>query len=469
MAVRARTYTDLLTRAGALMGSNSLSSVDEDLLNSFFNSHIRTIWEKAAWPNISPYGERWTPDANGVVQFDMEEVLKTGLKAWWPCNEAAGATRANSHSALTGTKNLTDNNTVGRADGLVDYAADFTAASSMFLEISDEADLSTGDIDFSIHARVRLTTISADMVIVSKSDSATVREYELFYDTSEARFRFQVFDSGGTSVGTVDSDEAGEPLISTFYDIVCNHSKTNNCLSIKINNIKADVAATTGEPSDTAANFRVGAKYTTEQDFFNGRIQDVGFWKKDLTEGEGDRLWNQGKGNPYPFDLENWRIDRFFRIWSSDPTTSSYATPLNFVQVPEGALILSSVPKTVYVQYRLRVPSYTGADWASGTTYTVGNQAYLTTNGRFYIATAVTHSNETPPDTAFWRELEIPHNFFEYAARMTFADLLVSEAEESRAVMHQRQARGLMMDAFEAMPPVTPFTLENTLTEQPRR
>lgn len=448
------------------MGRDSTSEKDENLLNSYFNSHMRTIWEKAAWPDICPYGERWTPDANGIVQFDMEEVLKTDMKAFWPLNEAASAARENAYTP-TGTKDLSDNNSVTQADGLVDFAASFASATSEFLNIADEADLSTGDIDYSIHVRVRMTTKSADMMIVSRSESASVREYELFYDLSEDRFRFECFDSTGTSIGAIDADELGSPLISTWYDITAIHSKTDNCMSIKVNGKKADTTETTGAPSDTASDLRVGAKFATEQDFFNGRIQDLGFWKKLLTEGESDRLWNNGNTLKYPFTSEKWRIDKFIQLWDDDPTGTSYVDRLNWVPVQDGALILSTVPKTVYTHYRLRVPSYTGADWASGTSFVADDQTYLTTNGKFYICLAA-HSNRTPPDTVFWQELVIPHNFFEYAARMTFSDLRFAENDLNGGVMHQRQASGLMMDAFEAMPPQAPLDIQNHLTEQSR-
>ena len=72
-------------------------------------------------------------------------TLTTSLIAHWNLDEASG-TRVDAK----GGNDLTDNNTVTQATGIVSNAGQFTAANSEYLSIADNAALSTGDIDFTI-------------------------------------------------------------------------------------------------------------------------------------------------------------------------------------------------------------------------------------------------------------------------------------------------------------------------------
>ena len=82
--------------------------------------------------------------------------LTDGLVSCWDLDEASG-TRYDAY----GTNDLTDYNTVGQAAGVNGYAGSFISANSEYLAHSDNADLSTGNIDFTVMAWVYPTNISA--------------------------------------------------------------------------------------------------------------------------------------------------------------------------------------------------------------------------------------------------------------------------------------------------------------------
>ncbi len=231
-------------------------------------------------------------------ETDTGGTMDTSLISYWPLNETSG-TRNDSYS----TNNLTANGTggVGSATGIKGNAADFESSESDFLEISDNAALSTGDIDFTISTWVNLESKPANpMSIVTKNDSGTVREYTLRWQNTNDRFELELFASGGTSVCMVTANNFGAPSLSTWYFITAWHDATANTCNISVNNGTADSTAETGVPSDTAANFRIGARQTTETNFFDGLIDEVGFWKKVLSSTERTDLYNSGNANTYP-------------------------------------------------------------------------------------------------------------------------------------------------------------------------
>jgi len=163
---------------------------------------------------------------------DTSNTLRTNLISYWNLNEAS-STRIDSY----GTNNLAVRGTGGVAAGAgkISNAADFELSEGDFLEITDNASLSTGDVDFSISAWVKLeskTTAS----IVTRYESGTVREYWLGYDATADRFQMYLYNSTGVNVGIATANNSGSPSTGTWYHVVAWHDSVNNTINIKVNN-----------------------------------------------------------------------------------------------------------------------------------------------------------------------------------------------------------------------------------------
>lgn len=200
----------------------------------------------------------------------------------------------------TSANDLTDNNTIGSAAGKISNAALFVRANSESLSHADNASLSTGDIDFTWCAWVYMVTKpAADMAVLSHFDSPGFG-YELQYDNAADRFNFFVGDGVSTVIGTINATTLGSPTTATWYFIVAWHNATANTVSIQVNNGTADSAATTGAAGDSPGTFRIGAR-GSGSNYWDGRIDEVGFWKRTLTAGERTSLYNAGAGLSWPF------------------------------------------------------------------------------------------------------------------------------------------------------------------------
>lgn len=223
--------------------------------------------------------------------------LLTDLKAHWRLNEAS-STRVDAHAS----NDLTDNNTVTQNPGKLGDAAQFTNANSEFLSITDNADLSMGDIDFSIAIWAYLDNKTTGQALLAKWVETSNSEYMLRYDDGTDRLIFSVT-SGGTDAtrNNISATTFGSPPTATWMFIVAWHDAAGNTIKIQVDNGTADSTAHTGGVYDGTAAFKLGAINSPEVILLDARLDSVSIWKRVLTSGERTDLYNGGSGFDYPF------------------------------------------------------------------------------------------------------------------------------------------------------------------------
>ena len=216
--------------------------------------------------------------------------LKTNLISWWNLEEASGQ-RNDSH----GTNHLTDNNTVTQATGRVGSAAQFTAANSEKLNITSNASLQTGNIDFSFAGWVYLDTKTANRGFWGKWNLASNNDYLCYYDLAGDRFYWGL--DGPTTSIFHPANSLGSPATGVWYFIYVEHDSVNNFARIQVNNGTMDSGAYSDGVSVGTAPFDIG--YVGDGIIHDGRIDSVGFWKRTLTADEKTWLYNGGNGRSY--------------------------------------------------------------------------------------------------------------------------------------------------------------------------
>lgn len=219
-------------------------------------------------------------------------TLLTGLVAFWKLEEASG-TRVDE----VGSNDLTDNNTVTQATGKVGNAAQFTAANSESLSIADNADVSMGaGVQFTIAGWFYLDNKSTYRHAWAKWESGVQFEYRLLYNVDTDKFEFWV-SSDGSGFSTVTATSFGSPSTATWYFIMCRYDGTN--ISISVNDGTVNNTAFTADVFNGTQAFRLGSK--TGGDYWDGRIDAVGLWKRALTTAEVTEFYNAGNGREHPF------------------------------------------------------------------------------------------------------------------------------------------------------------------------
>lgn len=231
--------------------------------------------------------------ALGESKHSISSLL-TSLISYWKLDESStGVAPVTRNDSTASTNNLTDTNTTASAGGKISNAASFVLANSEKLGIASNASLQMGDIDFTIACWVNLTTKATLQGIIAKDDNVGAgREYHLEYDNASDRFRFFV------RANQVTDSMLGSPSTGTWYFIVCWHDSTLNTVNIQINNGTRTAGAFVHDGVTGAAAFEMGVFNAL---FLDGLIDEAAAWKRLLTTGEKDALYNGGAGRTYPF------------------------------------------------------------------------------------------------------------------------------------------------------------------------
>lgn len=220
-------------------------------------------------------------------------ALSDNLVAYWSLEEASG-TRVDA----TGRSNdLTPNNTPGNTTGKVGNAVQLTIASSQWLSRASTSDLAMGNIDFTIAAWVYADSLGIDSYIVSKWSTGS-EEYSLGYSNGSG-FIFIINNFAKFVIETV----VGVPSTATWYFVVAQHDSVSDLVKISVNAGTFRTAATAGQfPAAGSEGFAVGdSKQAGTASKWNGRIDEVGIWKRALSSAEITELYNSGSGRDYAY------------------------------------------------------------------------------------------------------------------------------------------------------------------------
>lgn len=239
------------------------------------------------------------PTATRTPTQEPTMALTDSLAAYYKLDESSG----NAIDAL-GVSDLTASGSPPTATtGKVGGCRVFVAASSQMFSRADNAALSTGDIDYTLAMWVYLTSKpAATMDMLSRYDVGNValREYLFVWNATNDRFEFYITNTAGGN-NVVTANNFGAPSTGTWYYVVAWHDAAGNTINISVNNGTANSAATSVSPSDTAVVTTLGGRTGIATRYWDGRLDEVGYWKRVLTVDERTSLYNGGAGLAYPF------------------------------------------------------------------------------------------------------------------------------------------------------------------------
>jgi len=223
----------------------------------------------------------------------------------WTCDEVSGVR----YDSVTANSNdLTDNNTVGYAAGLLSNACDFERDTSEYLSITDgsQTSLDHADDDYSVSFWIKYESLPPSQdnayIIYDKMENASGRKgYALqlqMYPTNT----YNYFALYGNADNNWDSG-AVSPVIGTWYHVVVTVSLGTTVFYINGSTITQTDFATSNQIADSGADFKIGQKtYQTlaSQEYtFDGLIDEFTMFGQVLTSGEVTTLYNSGTPLPY--------------------------------------------------------------------------------------------------------------------------------------------------------------------------
>lgn len=222
-------------------------------------------------------------------------ALTDNLVAYWRLDEASG-------NAIdqVGSNTLVDLNTVTSNPGKVGTARQFTRANGEALTIADNAALSAGASDISIACWIWLDSKTNLMTIISKNDGSTTAgsEYIIYYDNAADRLKFGLY---GGAVLTLSGSSFGAVPTGQWIFVVGTFSFSTTNMRLYINGTLQPAGTFGSTPNNTTTQFQISGS-PAATNYFDGRVDEVGIWKRELTSLEIATLYNFGAGLTYPFN-----------------------------------------------------------------------------------------------------------------------------------------------------------------------
>jgi hypothetical protein len=201
------------------------------------------------------------------------------LVSYWKLDETTG-TRLDA----VGAHHLTPTNNPVGAAGKIGNGCDFEFSSSQQLLCASTPALQTGDIDFTWTFWLKLESLPG------AANGLIYKEIEhQFYIQNDQRILFHtiVLVYGATTLN-----------LGEWYFVAGWHDAAADTVNIQINNGTVASSATGGAvPGINSNPLTIGA--LNGNYFFDGVIDEVGFWKRLLTPAERTALYNGGAGLPY--------------------------------------------------------------------------------------------------------------------------------------------------------------------------
>ena len=232
-----------------------------------------------------PYTANFTPTTVPLISPTSPSGTNPGttnLVNDWSMDETSG-TRADSH----GSADLTDNNTVGYATGVISNAASFTAANSESLSSPTQPVTGTGARAAELWFK---TSSTADMAITSYGSSGSGAWWRIRIENGVILQR--VF-SGTMSWSNTWNDGNWHHLVMQVAA-----SSTLNDVDLYIDGTLQTRSGSNNRAINTGSgDFYIGAESTG--DFFDGDIDEVRYWDRVLTANEITWLYNSGNGRAY--------------------------------------------------------------------------------------------------------------------------------------------------------------------------
>ena len=223
-------------------------------------------------------------------------TLADGLESWWSLDETSG-TRVD--SVIATGNDLTDNGTVLSAVGKQSNAAQFVNGNVEYLSITGNASLQTGDIDFTHCLWVYLDSVSSEMFLMSgwgPNSSTANLAYTIGHYPPTDTFYYVV--GNQSTFGIKFSDSAASVVADTWYFVATWHDSVANTINLQVDNGTIDSLSYSSGSHTNITDFNIGSAGSSL--WTDGRIDEVGYWKRLLTASERTELYNSGSGIGYP-------------------------------------------------------------------------------------------------------------------------------------------------------------------------
>ena len=206
---------------------------------------------------------------------------------------------------IVGSHNLTPTGSPSAVAGQICNAVSITS-NAQKLTAADAPDLEAST-SFSLAGWVNLRSKNAlSSFIVCKTNQANGgREYQWWYQFGTDTLSFSLFENGLASSARVEYNNLGSPPLNTWIFVAAGYDVPNSKIWMKVNSLARMEVAVTTPPIATSTPLTIGnAGGGAQTSWLDGMVDSVSFWwGRVLSNADCDRLYANGNGLGYPFDI----------------------------------------------------------------------------------------------------------------------------------------------------------------------
>lgn len=226
-------------------------------------------------------------------------TLKNSLVACWELNETTGTTMYDSHNSYNGTiQTYTTINQTGKLDKA--YSFDTTSTPVGVYGTGDSNFASCYNDPFTITAWVKKTTVAGgNQYIFCVRDDVPVPMTYLYMDFTANTLNFGI--TGANYQGYTCTASSLTFTTDTWYHLAARYDGSADHNNMKLHRDTSSIrtGSSGANPTDvTPASFIIGRDGGSSGPW-RGLIDQVAFWKRELTDGEISQLYNSGSGLAY--------------------------------------------------------------------------------------------------------------------------------------------------------------------------
>jgi len=204
------------------------------------------------------------------------------VKSHWTCDETSGV-RYDSNT-ITGN-DLTDNNTIDYASGLLGNACNLESTNSEYLSHTDNASLSleTGDFSYSLWVNFESAT---DGMLITHCGNPSCGYYT---HTISGGPSFRFADSSMAS-----TDWSWNPSNGVWYHVVFTFNNTTDDITFYIDGTAVSTQTMSSTLTDSSADFQIGKTAYFNSNYYDGLLDEITIFDYELTSGDVTTLYNSG-------------------------------------------------------------------------------------------------------------------------------------------------------------------------------
>jgi hypothetical protein len=316
---------DVYLDGSPLAGSVAIGSVPASLYNGTaafsFGQDVQGsttyadgyIDEAGIWNRALSSTEISTLYASGLgLTYPFTTNILAGLQGYWKLDETTG-TRADSSG---NNNNLTDNNSVGYgsgADAKLVNSANFVAASSQYLSITDAAQTGLGMQD---------SSYSASFWVKPAASGTTYIMGQWGSVSGDRAWNIAMVVDGGTpnitlyNNANVTSRQLNTAITTgVWYHFVVVYNYATATASLYKNGAFVGSGSLSANSHDSTAAFTLGAVFDTSGQYCDGYLDEVGVWNRVLSANEIAELYNANKALAYPLTVDlNTSIVSYWKL-----------------------------------------------------------------------------------------------------------------------------------------------------------